>query len=75
MLSFTFFVGIVLLFSPKAFGALNRLFQMEYGFRSKVIPKIEDIKIDVIDRIVIKNRLIAGFVISIASVVLLFFIR
>ena len=71
MISFAFFIGIVLVISPKAFYTLNKAFQREYGIRRRILPKLEDVRIDVIDKIVIKNRIIAGLAISIISFILL----
>jgi len=71
MVSFSFFIGIILIISPKAFYTLNKTFQREYGIRKRVLRKLEDVKIDVIDKMVIKNRIIAGLIISVVSFVLL----
>ena len=71
MVSFAFFVGIVLMISPEAFEALNRALQKEYGLKTRLIPKLENTSIDVIDKAVIKNRIIAGLIIAVCSFVLL----
>ena len=71
MVSFAFFVGIVLMVSPEAFEALNRALQKEYGLKTRLVPKLENTSIDVIDKALIKNRIIAGLIIAVCSFVLL----
>ncbi len=74
LVSFGFFVGIVLMASPEAFDALNRSLSKEYGIKTRLIPKIELTAIHVIDKFVTKNRwhgIIIGFTISMVSFILL----
>ena len=71
MISFAFFVGVVLMVSPEAFEALNRALQKEYGLKTRLLPKIENTTINIIDKAVIKNRVFAGLSISVVSFVLL----
>ena len=71
MISFSFFVGIVLMISPEAFEALNRALQKEYGLKTRLFPKFENTTIDVIDKAVVKNRVIAGLIITVISFTLL----
>jgi len=71
MVSFGFFIGIVLMISPEAFESLNKKLQKEYGLRMRLVPKIEDKYVDVIDRAVVKNRIIAGMIIAITAFILL----
>ena len=71
MVSFAFFVGLILMASPEAFETLNRALQKEYGLKTRIIPSLENTSIDVIDKAVIKSRVIGGMVIAIASFVLL----
>ncbi len=71
MISFAFFIGIILTVAPDAFEALNRAFQREYGVRTRLLPKLEDTYIDVIDRAISKNRVLAGVIISVSAFILL----
>ncbi len=71
MVSIGFFVGIVLMVSHTAFKALDDLLKKEYGFKIKLIPKVEDKSVDVIDKFIVKNRIIAGLIISVVSFILL----
>lgn len=74
LLSFGFFVGIVLMISPEAFDALNKAFGKEYGIKTRLIPKLELTFIHILDKIITKNRMhgiISGFLISLISFILL----
>jgi len=71
MVSFGFFIGITLMISPEAFEALHKKLQKEYGLKIRLIPRIEDKYVDVIDRAIVKNRIIAGLIIAITSFILL----
>lgn len=74
LVSFGFFSGIVLMVSPEAFDALNKALSREYGIKTRFIPKLELATIHVLDKIITKKRshgIIAGFVISVVSFILL----
>ncbi|HOD12940.1 MAG TPA: hypothetical protein PLO93_03560 [Candidatus Omnitrophota bacterium] len=74
LVSFGFFSGIVLMVSPEAFDALNKALSREYGIKTRFIPKLELATIHILDRIITKKRshgIIAGFVISVVSFILL----
>jgi hypothetical protein len=74
LLSFGFFVGIMLMISPEAFDALNRALSKEYGIKTRLIPKLELTAIHILDKIITKNRahgIISGLVIVTVSFVLL----
>jgi len=74
LVSFGFFVGIVLMVSPEAFDALNKALSKEYGIKTRLIPKIELTAIHLLDKIITKKRIYgiaAGFLISTISFVLL----
>ena len=71
MLSFSFFVGIVLMVSREAFGAFHKALQKEYGLKRRLSPKLENTRSDIIDKILIKYRVFAGVVISITAFFLL----
>ena len=71
MLSFSFFIGIVLMVSHEAFAHLNQAFQKEYGLKKRLLPKLENIRVSFIDWIVLKYRFIAGLLISVLSFLLL----
>lgn len=74
LVSFGFFSGIVLMVSPEAFDALNKALSREYGIKTRFIPKLELATIHVLDKIITKKRshgIIAGFVITVVSFILL----
>ena len=71
MLSFSFFIGIILLVSPNAFDALNTALQKEYGIKRRLAPKVEDSRIDFVDRILLKYRTLAGLLIALSAFALL----
>ncbi len=71
LLSFTFFIGILLIVSQESFIALNKALQNEYGLKRRLTPKVEDTHIDVIDKFLIKHRVLAGLFISVCAFVLL----
>ena len=74
LVSFGFFVGIVLMVSPEAFDALNKALSREYGIKTRLIPKIELATIHMLDKIITKKRvygIAAGFIISTISFILL----
>ena len=74
LVSFSFFMGIVLMVSPEAFDTLNKALSKEYGIKTRILPKIELTAIHVLDKIITKNRshgIIAGFIISAISFLLI----
>ena len=71
MVSIGFFVGIILMVAPEAFDSLHKSLQREYGLKIRLVPKIENTSVDVIDRAIIKNRVMSGLIISVAAFVLL----
>lgn len=71
MVSIAFVVGIILMVSPEAFETLNRALQKEYGLKTRIMPSLENTSIDVVDKAVIKSRVVSGMVISIISFILL----
>lgn len=71
MVSFAFFIGVVLLVSPEAFEALNKSFQKEYGLKIRIFPKLEDTTVNIVDKTIIKHRVFAGFLISLTAFFLL----
>jgi hypothetical protein len=71
LVSIGFFVGIILMVAPDAYKSLHDALQKEYGIKKRFIPKIEDTKIETIDRALTKNRVIAGMLVSIVSFLLL----
>jgi len=74
-ISFSFFIGLLLMVSPEAFSSLERIFNKEYGFKRKLVPKLEDAKVEAFDKIIIKNRGIAGMIICIVSFLMLIWYR
>ena len=76
LVSFSFFMGIVLMVSPEAFDLLNKALSREYGIKTRILPKLELTAIHVLDKIITKNRshgIIAGFIISTISFLLILF--
>ncbi len=71
MISFSFVIGIILTVAPEAFEKLNQALQKEYGIKKRILPKLEDTKFDVIDKILIRKRAVAGVIISVLSFILL----
>lgn len=71
MISFAFFVGILLLVSDQAFSLFSKDLQREYGIRKRMFPKVEDSKYEFIDFLLLKYRFISGLLISIIAFVLL----
>ena len=75
MISFSFFVGIILMVSSEAFESVSHVFLKEYGVKTKVFPPLENTVTDAIDKVVIKNRVLGGMLISIFSFFLLVFFK
>ena len=75
MLSFAFFVGIILMVSREAFSAFHKALQKEYGLKRKLAPKLEDPQFDIIDKILMKYRVMAGMLICITTFFLLLLYR
>ncbi len=74
LISFSFFIGIVLIVSPEAFDALNKALSKEYGIKTRFIPRMELKAIHILDKIITNNRaygIIAGILIAVISFVLL----
>lgn len=70
-LSISFFVGVILMVSPEGFEAFNKALQKEYGIKKRFIPKLEDTSVHVIDKTIIKHRIVAGMCISVMAFLLL----
>jgi len=75
MVSFGFFIGIILMIAPEAFDSLNKSLQKEYGLKVRLVPRIEDATVDVIDKTIIKNRIMSGLIISVTAFALLLLYR
>ena len=71
MISFAFFIGIILLVAPSAFEELNKSFKKEYGLRTRLMPKVENTVFDIVDKTILKYRVLAGLMITIAAFFLL----
>lgn len=71
LVSIGFVVGIILMVAPKAFESLNKSLQKEYGLKKRILPQLEDASIEVVDKMVKKNTVIYGMVISTISFILL----
>ena len=71
MLSFAFFVGIMLVVSQEAFEIFNRALLREIGLRKRLLPGIEDTKFSFVDFVILKFPLVAGLIISVSSFILL----
>ena len=71
MLSFAFFIGIILMISRDAFITLNRDLQREYGIKRRLSAKLEDVYIDVVERASLKYPVFVGLFIAIFAFILL----
>lgn len=71
MLSFAFFVGIMLLVSEESFRFFNTALEKEYGLKQRLIPGIENTQNKFIDFVILKYRMFSGLCIVIASFMLL----
>ena len=71
MLSFAFFVGIMLLVSQESFVHFNSALEKEYGLKHRLIPKIENTQNKFVDFAILKYRMISGVLIVVTSFVLL----
>ena len=71
MLSFSFFVGILLIVSQEAFVHFNKALQKEIGLRKRIIPQLENKEIQFIDLVILKYRLFCGILISVSAFLLL----
>jgi hypothetical protein len=70
MVSFGFFVGIILMAAPEVYHPLNRALQREYGLKIRLLPKIEE-SAEVVDQVLNKHRIIAGMCISVSAFMLM----
>ena len=71
MVSFAFFIGIILMAAPEAFQSVDNAMKKEYGIKKRLVPKLEDASVDAVDKFVIRNRVVFGVLIAIASFSLL----
>lgn len=71
MVSFGFVIGIMLMVSPESFESFHRSLQREYGLKVRLVPRIENTTIELIDKAIIKNRVMSGLVISVTAFILL----
>jgi hypothetical protein len=71
LVTFGFLVGTLMSSSLENFQKFRQIVEQEYGIKKKIIPKIETKCSDVVDRIVLRNRVIFGVIISAASFLLL----
>ena len=70
MISFGFFVGIILMVAPEVYHPLNKALQREYGLKIRLLPKIEE-SAETVDQVLSKHRIIAGMCISISAFMLM----
>ncbi len=71
MLSLAFFVGILLMVSQEAMQVFHKNLQKEFGLKRRIAPKLEDDASDIVDRVLIKYRVLAGLLIAMCSFFLL----
>ncbi len=71
MLSFSFFVGVMLLVSQEAFEHFNAALQKEYGIKKTLLPKLENTRTTFVDWIILKYRFVSGILITVISFILL----
>jgi len=74
MISFGFFVGIILMVAPEVYHPLNKALQREYGLKIRLMPKIEE-SAETLDMVLNKHRVIAGMCISISAFMLMMIYR
>ena len=74
MISFAFFIGIILAVAPGAFDSLNQAMQKEYGIKKRIAPQLEDPSFDT-DKYIMRVRVIVGPTIAIVSFLLLLFAK
>lgn len=70
MISFGFFVGIILMAAPEVYHPLNKALQREYGLKIRLVPKIEEYA-EAMDKVLNKHRVIAGMCISVSAFMLM----
>jgi hypothetical protein len=70
MISLGFFVGIVLMAAPEVYAPLNKALQKEYGLKTRLAPQIEAPN-DIIDKVIQKNMVFAGVLISTSAFMLM----
>ena len=75
MVSFSFFVGIMLVVSFEAFEHFNAALQKEYGMKKRLAPKVESIENKFTDWFLTRYPLISGIFISVMSFILLLIFR
>lgn len=75
LLSFAFFVGIMLLVSRNAFTQFDSALQKEYGLKYQLLPKLEQPKIQFVDWLLLRYRFFSGLLISISAFILLLLSR
>ena len=71
MLSLAFFVGLLLLVSHEAFAVFHSKLQQEFGLKRRIAPKLEDTQVDVVDKVLLQYRFLAGLLICLAAFFLL----
>jgi hypothetical protein len=75
LLSFAFFVGIMLLVSREAFTRFESDLQKEYGLKQRLVPTIEQPGNKCIDWFLLRYRFLSGIIISVSAFILLLFSR
>lgn len=75
MISFAFFVGIMLIVSQEAFEHFNKAVAREMGIKKRILPQIENKTFHLIDFVILKYRLFSGLLIAITSFFLLLIYR
>ena len=71
MLSLAFFVGLLLLVSHEAFQSFHNKLQQEFGLKRRIAPKLENTQVDIVDKVLLKYRFLAGLMICMAAFFLL----
>ncbi|MDP2654370.1 MAG: hypothetical protein Q8Q08_10110 [Candidatus Omnitrophota bacterium] len=71
MISFSFFVGIMLVVSQEAFVHFDKALQREYGIRKRFLPKLEETQFKFVDWVLLKYRTLSGLLIAVIAFMLL----
>ena len=71
MVSLGFATGIIIVVAPDAFEILNKALNKEYGLRFRFFKKIEDTKLGDLERLVARNSVLIGIILSVITFALL----
>jgi len=76
IISICFMIGLMLMIiSPQSLQKTNEVLTKEHGITKRIIPAFENIKTEVIDKIVLKHLGVCGLIIAVTSFLLLLIMR